>query len=67
MGIRRFFSQFSFKRNGQQETFYSISREGRLVLDLEGLLKSGRMKRQLDAARQLRDLKIAADKARVPK
>lgn len=42
------------------ETFYHVTRDGNLKLDTYGLLKSGRMDRQLQAAR---DLKAARDLA----
>jgi len=35
------------------ETFYHVTRDGNLKLDTYGLLKSGRMDRQLQAARDL--------------
>lgn len=43
-----------------QDTFYNVNRDGRLVLDKEGLLKSGRMQRQLDAARDLKNIAEAS-------
>jgi len=35
------------------ETFYTVTRDGNLKLDTPALLKSGRMERQLQAARDL--------------
>lgn len=35
------------------ETFYAVTRDGNLKLDTQALLKSGRMDRQLQAARHL--------------
>lgn len=43
-----------------QTTFYSVNRDGKLVLDVRGLLESGRMDRQLQAARQIKARKEAA-------
>ncbi len=64
--MKHFFGQFTIAKPGQKdETFYEVNRDGALVLNRDGLLKSGRMNRQLDAARDLR--KVAADKARRPK
>lgn len=65
--MKRFFSQFSIAKRGYNETSYVIDRDGRLVLDWDHLLKSGRMKRQFDAARHLRALQAAEDKARSTK
>ena len=62
--MKHFFSQFTIAKRGQKDTFYEVNRDGALVLNRDGLLKSGRMNRQLDAAR---DLKVAADKARSAK
>ncbi|MEC5193951.1 hypothetical protein GGR75_000385 [Xanthomonas campestris] len=61
-GMKHFFSQFTIAKRGQKDTFYEVNRDGALVLNRDGLLKSGRMKRQLDAARDLRDLKVAKEK-----
>ncbi len=36
-----------------ETTFYSVNRDGALVLDLRGLLASGRMNKQFQAARAL--------------
>lgn len=35
------------------QTFYAVTRDGNLKLDTQALLKSGRMDRQLQAARDL--------------
>lgn len=43
-----------------ETTFYAVTREGTLALDLAGLLASGRMDRQLKAARQMKARKEAA-------
>lgn len=37
----------------KSETFYAVTRDGNLKLDKQALLKSGRMNRQLQAARDL--------------
>jgi len=60
--MKHFLSQFTIAKRVQKDTFYEVNRDGALVLNRDGLLKSGRMNRQLDAARDLRDIKIAADK-----
>ncbi|MRE90777.1 hypothetical protein CEE61_02440 [Stenotrophomonas maltophilia] len=60
--MKQFFSQFTIAKRGQKDTFYEVNRDGALVLNRDGLLKSGRMKRQLDAARDLRALKVAKEK-----
>lgn len=65
--MKRFFSQFSIAKRGYNETSYAINRDGGLVLDWDHLVKSGRMKRQFDAARDLRALQAAKDKARSTK
>jgi len=52
--MKHFFSQFVLARPGQRETFYEVDRDGSLFLNRDALLKSGRMKRQLDAARELK-------------
>lgn len=36
-----------------ETTFYSVNRDGALVLDLRGLLATGRMNKQFQAARAL--------------
>jgi len=64
LDVKRFFSQFSIAKHGHSDSSYDVNRDGALVLNRDDLLKSGRMKRQLDAARDLRALKAAADKAR---
>ncbi|MFL9584308.1 hypothetical protein [Stenotrophomonas sp. AB1(2024)] len=65
--MKRFFSQFSIAKRGHNESCYDVNRDGSLVLNREDLLKSGRMKRQLDAARDLRALYLAAEKDRSTK
>ncbi len=39
--------------SNKTETFYAVTRDGNLKLDTPSLLKSGRMDRQLQAARDL--------------
>lgn len=39
--------------SNKPETFYAVTRDGNLKLDTSALLKSGRMERQLQAARAL--------------
>ncbi|WP_238151771.1 MULTISPECIES: hypothetical protein [Xanthomonas] len=60
--MKHFFSQFAISKKGQKETFYEVNRDGALVLKRDELLKSGRMSRQLDAARELS--KVSGSKAR---
>ena len=43
-----------FVQRHQEETYYKVSKDGALVLDRDALLRSGKMKRQLDAARELK-------------
>lgn len=43
-----------FTQSGHEETYYKVSKDGALVLDRDALLQSGKMKRQLDAARELK-------------
>lgn len=43
-----------FGRQCPDTTFYGVNRDGRLALDLAGLLASGRMNNQLRLARQLK-------------
>ncbi|WP_127172171.1 hypothetical protein [Xanthomonas euvesicatoria] len=62
--MKHFFSQFTIAKRGQKDTFYEVNRDGALVLNRDGLLKSGRMNRQFDAARDLRNLAVSADKGR---
>ncbi|MGK9144579.1 hypothetical protein KXR77_13745 [Xanthomonas euvesicatoria] len=62
--MKHFFSQFTIAKRGQKDTFYEVNRDGALVLNRDGLLKSGRMNRQLDAARDLRNLTVPVDKGR---
>jgi len=50
--FRAWLSQFTLSGE-QNDTFYGVNRDGRLALDREGLLKSGRMNRQFEAARRL--------------
>jgi len=49
-------------QSGHEETYYKVNKDGALVLDRDALLQSGKMKRQLDAARELK--KQAARTAR---
>ncbi len=63
MDMKRFFSQFVIAKPGHRETFYEVNRDGALVLNRDELLKSGRMNRQLEAARVLK--KVVARKAPV--
>lgn len=65
--MKRFFSQFSIAKRGQNESSYDVNRDGKLVLNRADLIKSGRLKRQLDAARDLRALQVAAGKTRPAK
>lgn len=53
---------FSWATSGQQETYYSVSRDGRLVLCRHELLKSGRMERQFQAARELKKMAAQTSK-----
>lgn len=39
--------------SNKPQTFYAVTRDGNLKLDTQALLKSGRMDRQLQAARDL--------------
>lgn len=43
-----------FTKGGHEVTYYKVSKDGALVLDRDALLQSGKMKRQLDAARELK-------------
>lgn len=43
-----------FTKSGHEETYYKVNKDGALVLDRNALLQSGKMKRQLDAARELK-------------
>lgn len=51
MKIKKWFHQFAFSTENQ--TYYSVNKDGRLVLDKRGLIKSGKMERQFRAAREL--------------
>lgn len=47
-------SLLSYFTRAEEETFYKVNKDGALVLDRDALLQSGKMKRQLDAARELK-------------
>lgn len=43
-----------FTQGAREETYYKVSKDGALILDRDALLKSGKMQRQFDAARELK-------------
>jgi hypothetical protein len=49
--MKAFFRHFA---SAADETFYMVNKDGALVLDRDALLQSGKMTRQLDAARDLK-------------
>lgn len=51
MKMKKWLHQFAFSTENQ--TYYSVNKDGRLVLDKRGLIKSGKMERQFRAAREL--------------
>lgn len=44
------------------KTYYKVSKDGALILDRDALLSSGKMQRQLDAARELKKQAARASK-----
>ncbi|WP_129136908.1 hypothetical protein [Luteimonas sp. YGD11-2] len=51
--MKRFFAQFVTSAKNS-DTFYRVTKDGALMLDRDALLRSGKMDRQLQAARELK-------------
>lgn len=62
--IKNFFNKipFSFSKSGARDTYYDVNRDGKLVLCRHELLKSGRMDRQIKAARELKKMSEQSSK-----